>query len=92
MDNHSRFILAWKLCQNMSAEEIKRSVDRAVFVSWLKHVHVIHRTRLLSDNGSCCIFKELSQYLFDPGIKYVRGKTERYHCSMKNPIESEHYY
>ncbi|MCP4294275.1 MAG: transposase family protein, partial [Proteobacteria bacterium] len=57
--------------------------------------------RLLSDNGSCYISKELAQYIDDHDMEHVRGrpnhpqtqgKIERYHRSMKNVVKLENYY
>ncbi|MCB0477258.1 MAG: integrase core domain-containing protein, partial [Crocinitomicaceae bacterium] len=59
------------------------------------------RPKLLSDNGSCYISSELSEYMEDKNMKHVRGKPnhpqtqgkiERYHRSMKNVVKLENYY
>jgi len=57
--------------------------------------------KLLSDNGSCYISKDLAEYLEDWNIKHVRGrplhpqtqgKIERYHRSMKNIVKLDNYF
>lgn len=62
---------------------------------------ILYRPRLLSDNGSAYISKELKQYLEANEIHHIRtrpyppmtqGKIERYHRSMKNLILLDHYY
>ena len=62
---------------------------------------LLHRPRLLSDNGPCHVSKALKQYLDDEGIVHTRGKPfhpmtqgkiERYHRSMKNILLLENYY
>ena len=101
MDDYSRYILAWRLCSGMSAEDVKATVDEAIAVSGVKHVYLRHRPRLLSDNGPCYISGELKQYLADQGFLHIRGKPyhpmtqgkiERYHRSMKNILLLDNYY
>lgn len=101
MDDYSRYILAWRLCSGMSAEEVKATIDDAIAVSGVDHVYVNHRPRLLSDNGPCYISGELKQYLAEQGFTHTRGKPyhpmtqgkiERYHRSMKNILLLDNYY
>jgi putative transposase len=51
MDNFSRYVVAWKLCVTMKVGDVKKTLDLALQASGLDRVHVIHRPRLLSDNG-----------------------------------------
>ena len=53
LDDFSRFIVAWKLCATMRAEDVTATLDRALAASGLDHVTVVHRPRLLSDNEWC---------------------------------------
>ena len=101
MDDYSRYILAWRLCQTMTAEDVKKTLDMAIEWTGVEHVHVVHRPRLLSDNGSAYVSKELKRYLEANEIHHIRtkpyhpmtqGKIERYHRSMKNLILLDHYY
>ena len=101
MDDYSRYILAWRLCQTMMAEDVKKTLDMAIETTGVEHVHVVHRPRLLSDNGSAYVSKELKRYLEVNEIRHIRtkpyhpmtqGKIERYHRSMKNLILLDHYY
>jgi transposase InsO family protein len=101
LDDYSRFILAWRLCQGMSADDVKLTLDDAILFTGIRHVKVVSRPRLLSDNGPCYISRALSDYLAEEGIGHTRGKPyhpmtqgkiERYHRSMKNLILLEHYY
>ena len=64
-------------------------------------MNIIHRPRLLSDNGPCYISRELKDYLSDRGIGHTRGrpfhpmtqgKIERYHRSMKSIVTLDNYY
>ncbi len=101
MDDYSRYILAWRLCQTMMAEDVKKTLDMAIEWTGVEHVHVVYRPGLLSDNGSAYISKELRDYLEAIEIRHIRtkpyhpmtqGKIERYHRSMKNLILLDHYY
>jgi len=101
IDDYSRFILAWRLCTGMSADDVKLTLDDAIAFSGIGHPTVLHRPRLLSDNGPCFVSKALKQYLDDEGIDHTRGKPyhpmtqgkiERYHRSIKNILLLENYY
>ncbi len=101
MDDFSRYILAWRLCSSMSAEDVTATIDDAIASSGVDHVYIRHRPRLLSDNGPCYISGELKQYLADRGLTHTRGKPyhpmtqgkiERYHRSMKNVVLLDNYY
>jgi putative transposase len=73
----------------------------ALQASGLNQVKVLHRSRLLSDNGPSYVSSELGDWLERHGISHIRGrpyhpmtqgKIERYHRSMKNRILLENYY
>jgi putative transposase len=95
------FIIAWKLYTTMEANDVKDLLEEAVRKTGVEHAAVKYRPRLLSDNGSCYISKELAEYLQQKGMGHTRGKPfhpttqgkiERYHRSMKNVINLEKYY
>jgi putative transposase len=101
MDDYSRYILSWRLCAGMSAEDVKATLDDAIAVSGVDHVYVHHRPRLLSDNGSAYISSALKEYLVERGFTHTRGKPyhpmtqgkiERYHRSIKNVLLLDNYY
>ena len=101
MDDYSRYIISWKLFGTMSADDVKQTLDLAVEKTGVDKAHVRHRPRLLSDNGPCYISGELRKYLEKKEIKHIRGapyhpmtqgKIERYHRTMKNLINLQHYY
>ncbi len=52
LDDYSRYIIAWKLCTNMRTQDVTDTLDLALQASGCDQVHVIHKPRLLSDNGS----------------------------------------
>jgi transposase InsO family protein len=101
MDDFSRYIVTWELCQKASSEDVKRSVDQAIKITWVSHVDIVNRPRLLSDNGSCYLSKDLGEYLASHWIGQVhgkpyhpqtQGKIERYHRSLKNIVELDKYW
>ena len=82
----------------MKAEDVQNILEQALDTTGLS---LDNRPRLLSDNGSCYISKDLRKYLSVEEIKHVRGapnhpqtqgKIERYHRSMKNVIKLDNYY
>jgi len=101
LDDYSRYIIAWRLCTNMGASDVKDTLDDALSFTGLDQVKVNHKPRLLSDNGPCYVSGELANYLDDNGLTHTRGrpyhpqtqgKIERWHRSMKNQILLNHYY
>ena len=101
LDDFSRFIVAWKLCATMKAQDVTATLDLALAASGLDHMTVVHRPRLLSDNGSSYVASDLADWLDKQNIEHVRGapyhpqtqgKIERWHQTLKNRILLEHYY
>ena len=101
LDDFSRYIVAWKLCSTMKAEDVSKTLDLALTKSGLDQVNVAHRPRLLSDNGSSYISADLAQWLDDRKVEHIRGapyhpqtqgKIERWHQTMKNRILLNNYY
>ena len=98
IDDYSRFIVAWELCDGMKATDVQRSINLAMRNA---NLSPNQRPVLLSDNGSCYIAGELKNFLKDKGIKHIHGrvchpqtqvKIERYNRTLKNKIKLEHYY
>ena len=58
LDDFSRFIVAWKLCASMRASDVTETLDLALAACGLDQVTVVHRPRLLTDNGSSSIAGE----------------------------------
>jgi putative transposase len=101
LDDYSRYIISWKLCTNMKAEDVTDTLDLALQASGCDQVHVVHKPRLLSDNGSSYVSGDLAEWLQDKGMKHSRGapyhpqtqgKIERWHQTLKNRILLEHYF
>lgn len=98
LDDYSRYIVHWELCENMRSEDVQRNVGQAIKLAGLEKMH---KPKLLSDNGSCYIASELKKYLKKANIKSIhgkphhpqtQGKIERYHRSMKNVVKLNNYY
>ncbi|MEM6891981.1 MAG: DDE-type integrase/transposase/recombinase, partial [Pseudomonadota bacterium] len=101
LDDYSRYIISWKLCTNMRAEDVADTLDLALQASGCDQVHVVHKPRLLSDNGSSYVSGDLAEWLQDKGMKHSRGapyhpqtqgKIERWHQTLKNRILLENYF
>ena len=101
LDDYSRYIVSWKLCTNMRAEDVPDTLDLALQASGCDQVHVVHKPRLLSDNGSSYVSGDLAEWLQDKGMKHSRGapyhpqtqgKIERWHQTLKNSILLENYF
>lgn len=101
LDDYSRYIIAWKLCTNMRTKDVTDTLDLALQASGCDQVHVAHKPRLLSDNGSSYVSGELAEWLDDKGMDHVRGapyhpqtqgKIERWHQTLKNRILLENYF
>jgi transposase InsO family protein len=101
LDDYSRYILAWKLCDGMTARDVSDTLDLALAASGLETATVKRRPRLLSDNGPSYVSAELKDWLDDHGMGHTRGrpyhpmtqgKIERWHRWMKNQVLLENYY
>ena len=100
MDDYSRFILAWKLQKDMSANSLIEVIQEAVDATGMTDVPVEDRTRLLSDNGAGYVSRSFRDYLHLVGIRHIlaapfhpqtNGKLERYHQSIKREVNQVPY-
>jgi putative transposase len=73
LDDFSRYIIAWKLCTTMKAEDVTDTLHLAVIASGCDRATVRQRPRLLSDNGPCYIAAELADWLQDRDMRHTRG-------------------
>jgi putative transposase len=92
LDDYSRFILAWDLKGDMTAQSISEVVQQAVEWTGMAQVPVEDRTRLLSDRGPGFMAKALEDYLRMLDIRHIycspyhpqtNGKLERFHETLK---------
>ena len=101
LDDFSRFIVAWKLCASMRTGDVTYTLELALTASGCDSAKVVHRPRLLSDNGSSYIAGDLARWLEHKGIAHIRGapnhpqtqgKIERRHQTLKNRVLLENYF
>ncbi len=101
LDDFSRYIIAWKLCTTMKAEDVTETLESALQASGCDQANVVHKPRLLSDNGSSYISGDLAEWLDDRQMDHVRGapyhpqtqgKIEHWHQTLKNRILLENYF
>jgi putative transposase len=100
MDDYSRFILAWKLQKDMSANSLIDVVQEAVDATGMTNVTLEDRTKLLSDNGAGYVSRIFQDYLRLVGIDHIlsapfhpqtNGKVERYQQSVKREVNQLPY-
>jgi len=101
LDDYSCYILAYRLTPTMSSADVQETLQIALDKTGLDRVLVKHRPRLLSDNGSCYLSRDLKAFLESKHMEHTRGapyhpmtqgKIERYHRSMKNIVKLQNYY
>src|SRR4029453_9875806 len=101
LDDFSRYIIAWKLCTTMKAQDVTDTLDLALAASGCDQARIVHKPRLLSDNGSSYVSSDLAEWLEAKNMGHVRGapyhpqtqgKIERWHQPLKNRILLENYY
>jgi putative transposase len=60
LDDYSRYIIHWELCSTMKADDVMQTVETAMQLTGLDESNA---PKLLSDNGSAYISKDLAEYL-----------------------------
>jgi transposase InsO family protein len=73
LDDFSRYIIAWKLCTTMRAEDVTDTLELALTASGCDSARVLHKPKLLSDNGPSYIAAELAEWIGANGMSHVRG-------------------
>jgi transposase InsO family protein len=95
LDDYSRYILAWRLQMDMTAQSLIEVVQEAVDRTGMYEVPLRDRTKLLSDNGPGYLSRTFAEYLRLVGIRHVlaspyhpqtNGKLERYHRTLKGQV------
>ena len=101
LDDFSRYIIAWKLCVTMRAEDVTETLELALQAAGCHQARVRPRPPLLSDNRPSHVAEELAEWLGERNIDHVRGapchpqtqgKIERWHQTLKNQILLENYF
>ena len=96
LDDYSRFILTWRLQQDMTASSLIEVVQDAVERTGMTEVPLHDRTALLSDNGPGYLSHVFASYLRLVGIRHIvaapyhpqtNGKIERYHRTLKSQVK-----
>ena len=85
----------------MKTRDVTNTLELALQASGCDQARVVHKSRLLSDNGSSYVSGELAEWLGDKKMGHVRGapyhpqtqgKIERWHQTLKNRILLENYF
>ena len=85
----------------MATKDVTDTLDLALQASGCDQARIIHKPRLLSDNGPSYVSAELAEYLDANGMDHTRGapyhpqtqgKIERWHQTLKNRILLENYF
>ncbi|MBO6919359.1 MAG: transposase family protein, partial [Rhizobiaceae bacterium] len=101
LDDYSRYIISYKLTPTMTTKDVTDTLDLALHASGCDQSKIIHKPRLLSDNGPSYVSAELADYLDANGMDHTRGapyhpqtqgKIERWHQTLKNRILLENYF
>ena len=101
LDDFSRYIIAFKLCTTMKAEDVTDTLELALQASGCDQAAVLHKPKLLSDNGPSYISGELADWIDANGMSHIcgaplhpqtQGKIERWHQTIKNRILLENYF
>ena len=101
LDDYSRYIIAYKFTPTMTTKDVTDTLDLALQASGCDQARIIHKPRLLSDNGPSYVSAELAEYLDANGMDHTRGapyhpqtqgKIERWHQTLKNRILLENYF
>ncbi len=95
LDDYSRFILAWDLKAEQTAEAISAVIQQAVEGTGLERAPVNDRARLLTDRGSGYLAGAFEDYLRALRIRHIycaphhpqtNGKLERFHETLKTRL------
>ena len=101
LDDFSRYIIAWKLRSTMRAEDVTATLELALEASGCDNATILHKPRLLTDNGPGYLAGNLADWLDNRDMEHVRGapyhpqtqgKIERWHQTLKNRILLENYF
>jgi putative transposase len=85
----------------MRAGDVTATLGLALETSGCNQATLVHRPRLLSDNGSSYVAGDLAAWLDERNMTHIRGaphhpqtqgKIERWHQTLKNRILLEHDY
>ena len=92
LDDFSRYIIAWKLCSTMKAEDVAATLDLALKASGLDQAKVVHRPYIAADLAKWLDGQNMAHIRGAPYHPMTQGKIERWHQTLKNRILLENYY
>jgi putative transposase len=73
LDDFLRYVIAWKLCTTIKAEDVTDTLELALETSGIETARVVHRPGLLSDNGLSYLSADLAKWLDDRKMQHVHG-------------------
>ena len=73
LDDFSRYIIARKLCTTKKAQDVTDTLGMALAAPGSDQPRVVHKPRLLSDNGSSYVSADLADWLEAQDMGHVRG-------------------
>ena len=82
LDDFSRYIIAWKLCTTMKAEDVTDTLELVLETSGIETARVVHRPRLLSDNGSSYLSADRSTR-HRRAVLHGRGRPDSRTCAER---------
>ena len=85
LDDFSRYIIARKLCTTKKAQDVTDTPGMALAAPGCDQPRVVHKPRLLSDNGSSYVSADLAGWLEAQDMGHVRGAP--YHPQTQGKIE-----
>src|SRR4249920_1862185 len=101
LDDFSRYIIAWKLCTTMKAEDVTDTLELALETSGASRLPVSFTGHGCSPTTAQATARQTSPSGSDRKMQHVRGapyhpmtqgKIERWHLTLKNRILLENYY
>lgn len=63
LDDFSRYIISWKLCSTMKTTDVTDTLEMALTASGSDQATVLHKPRLLSDNGASYISESMAGFI-----------------------------
>jgi putative transposase len=83
-----RYIIAWKLCTTMKAEDVTDTLELALQASGCDNARVMHKPRVCSDNGLVLHRRRTGRMARRQGHGACRGAP--YHPQTQGKIERWH--
>ena len=77
LDDYSRYVVAWRLCTTMKADDVTETLEDALVASGCDQRHGCCTSPACSvDNGSSYISGDLARWLDEQGMDHVRGSAQ----------------